>query len=204
MICHLLLSWRIAVRLGLLMLVCLCGCGGTTAPKKSAESVPAVSAAPAVVASAPQVAEPSPAIAVEKPTATAPAAVPEKPKESKKVTVFKEKVTNYLAEARAGAKLIELAPSVNDMRAKSKEITDLLTHLPDVPTEIEDAEHISTRLKNINGSFFVAVQYAGLSVDAVKLKSPELIKSTGENFLKTAKTIREAADEIEKKLGLTD
>lgn len=131
------------------------------------------------------------------------AAVPEPPKEPADVTEFKAAVKHYLAEARAGAKLIELAPTVADMRAKSKEITELLTHLPDVPASIEDAEFVGKRIKNINGSFNIAVEFASLAVQANGLKKGgDLAKSTAEKFLNTATSIRDACNDVESKLAL--
>lgn len=167
-----------------IVVLMIVGCGGSVAKPVAAPVAETpkevVSVAPVVVAS-----------------------VPETPKEPADVTEFKAAVKHYLAEARAGAKLIELAPTVADMRAKSKEITELLTHLPDVPASIEDAEFVGKRIKNINGSFFAAVQFGELAIKASGLKKGgDLAQSTMDEFLKSAKRIREACNDVESKLEL--
>src|SRR2546425_12075950 len=93
----------------------LIGCGGSV--EKPAAVAPPV-AAP-VAAKSQEVVEVVtppvavvPVVAVSEPTPTLavipPAAEPEQPKESRKATAFKEKVANYLEEARAGAKLMTI------------------------------------------------------------------------------------------------
>lgn len=129
----------------IVVLVCfVAGCGKNDAPTPQPAIEPPRPGSESAIVDPPKV-KPTPAV--------------EPPKEAaneKRLREFREKVAHYLSEARAGAKLLSLAPSLAQARKKSEEITDLYTRLPDVPVEIKQHELLATRLKNINGSFFAA------------------------------------------------
>ncbi len=166
------------------------GCVGSSPP------VPPVAPAAAAV---PEIAKPlEPLTVTETPT---PVVAVEVVKESPKVQILKEKAAHYLAEARAGAKLLGLGVSVKQARDKSEQITDLYTHLPDVPTDLDLTGEIATRLKNINGSFAVAVEAVKLRDSSAGLGAALLTKIE-KQIEKTASDIKGFADEIEAKLGL--
>ena len=115
----------------------------------------------------------------------------------KRLREFKEQVANYLSQARAGAKLLTLAPSLAQVRKKSEEITELYTHLPDVPDSIAQRKTVAMRLKNINGSFAVAEATVKLQIQAASLNSAELIQNARNNIGMVANDIKKFCTEIE-------
>lgn len=117
--------------------------------------------------------------------------------QDKRIREFKEKVSEYLAEARAGAKLLALGPSLSQARKKAEQITDLYTHLPDVPVDVPKHETVAKRLKNINGSFAVAEATVQLQIQAASLNSAELIEKTRSSIEMIAKDIKAFCSEIE-------
>lgn len=128
---------------------------------------------------------------------------PEPPKESKKLRAFKEKAAVYIDEARAGAKLLTLAPSLKEVSTKATQITDLFTHLPDVPTEIDATEETASKLHRINGQFALAEGYVKTIIDAKKLGTDGdyPIAVSNIELAKIIKTVKQLADELETKIG---
>jgi hypothetical protein len=79
------------------------------------------------------------------PKPTEPNPSPEPPKDDPRLQAFREKVAHYLEEARIGAKLLTLAPSLADAREKARHITDLYTRLPDIPPEVDPTGKVAER-----------------------------------------------------------
>ncbi|MBN9521937.1 hypothetical protein J0H58_26045 [bacterium] len=117
------------------------------------------------------------------------------------VVAFREKVAVYLTEARAGAKLLSLDLTVERARAKSAQMTDLYTHLPDVPPEVDTSGEVAGRLKNIHGAFTAARMMAESRAELGRLGSLEGIKKADESLAKVAADVRTMADEIEARVG---
>jgi hypothetical protein len=127
----------------------------------------------------------------------------EKPAESKKVRAFKEKVAHYLEEARAGTKLLTLAPSLSEAKGKAEHITDLYTHLPDVPSELDPTGEVAERLKNINGSFAAGEFFIQTAKEFQRLgATKEWKKIHEEDIPKLVKEVKGYCEEIESRLGL--
>jgi hypothetical protein len=141
--------------------------------------------------------------AVRQPPPTRPS---DPPKESRKVKTFREKVAKFIEEARAGAKLLTVAPSLDEIKAKSVQITDLYTHLPDVPPEIDSTGDVAKKLKTTMGSFAVAEFDLKLSNQAERsMTGAELLdfmKKTHDECHKIADEVNRIADEIESKASL--
>src|SRR5688572_23999494 len=57
--------------------------------------------------------------------------------QSERVRKFKAAVAVYLEEARVGAKMLTVVPSVADAENKARQIKELYTRIPDVPAEID-------------------------------------------------------------------
>ncbi len=123
-------------------------------------------------------------------------AAPQVPAEDPKVKAFKEAVAHYLAEARVGAKLLTIGPSLAQVKEKSAHITDLYTRLPDIPPGLDPTGKVAERLKNINGTLAVAEGFVGL-IDSSNAK-----KIYDEELPRIAREVNEFAVEIERKLGL--
>lgn len=172
----------------LLTALALLGCGRA---KPTAADPPEV-AAP----------QPTPRVTAEpaRPTTT-PVPTPA-PGPSPKVLEFREKVAGYLTEARAGAKLLTLAPSLEQVKAKAAVITDLYTRLPDVPPEVDATGVVAGKLKNINGSFAVAESFAEYRARFARGGSVEGVKKADESLAQSAENVRKVADEIEARVGL--
>jgi hypothetical protein len=120
-----------------------------------------------------------------------------------KVEAFKQKVANYLEEARVGAKLLKMAPSLADANEKSRHITDLYTRLPDIPEGLDPTGKVDERLKNINGSFAAAAVFVKLGLDFQRLNATEEWKKIYEVQLPgVAKEVNDFASEIERLLKM--
>ena len=105
--------------------------GGGTAP-----TAPVLKTPPTVHPTA-QVTKP--VLAVAEPAAP--------PKMNSKHDAIKEEVVVYLTESRAGAKLLSLGRSLEQVQDKSKQITDLHTHRPDLDAELDPTGEVAKRLK---------------------------------------------------------
>jgi hypothetical protein len=127
----------------------------------------------------------------------------EPPNESRKVRVFKEKVAHFIDEARAGAKLLTLPlSSLDEARTKSKQITDLYTHLSDVPPEIDSTGEVAKKLNGINTLFGVGELAVKLRTDNAHHGYRDLFNKSHEECKDIADNVRKLADEIESKVGL--
>ena len=103
---------------------------------------------------------------------------PQPPKENPKVRIFREKVAQFLDEARAGAKLLTLFPSVDQASAKADQIEDLYAHLPEVPPEIDPTGEVAKKLKEIDGLFFLGRGYAKLALEYASFNNTDGIKKS--------------------------
>ena len=120
----------------------------------------------------------------------------------KDAEAMKEKMVIFLSEVRAGAKLLTLVASTQQVNEKSNQITDLYTHLPDIPVHLDPRGEVTERLKDINELFTVAVEYPELIARAERNGSEELIMRSTNDLKEIVNDIKKFADEIESKLGL--
>ncbi len=140
-------------------------------------------------------------VAVSPPVAPVAQSIVEVQKPDSKVAAFNEAVAVYVKEARAGLKLFELGLSVQDATEKSKQITDLYVHLPEVPQGVDATLHLSGKLKEINGNFAAAVQVVSLSLQNQQLGNAEGVKKSAELLTKTIAITRQLANDIEAELA---
>jgi predicted RNA-binding Zn-ribbon protein involved in translation (DUF1610 family) len=117
------------------------------------------------------------------------------------VRAFKAKVAQFIGEARAGAKLLTLAPSLDQAPAKSEQIADLYACLPEVPPEIDRTGEVAGKLKNINSSFVLAAFFGGASLGLERNHRLDDMKKCFEGCKGCAADINKLADEIESKVG---
>lgn len=113
---------------------------------------------------------------------------------------FREKVATYLAEARAGAKLLAGDPSVRDVTKKAEKVATLYAGLKDVPPSVDTTGNAARFIKGIHDAFPIAVDLTTSRAEAKKLGAAgEKVEMTAaEGQLELAKSIRAGADGLEK------
>jgi Tfp pilus assembly protein PilX len=122
-------------------------------------------------------------------------------KESESVRDYKAKVAHFLTEARAGAKMLAHSPSHEDVKAKSKHITDLYTRLPDVPSEIDSTGDLAKNLVRIKEAFSFAEITIRQRDEFVRLNSREGMEKATFDLGKTSYEVKSIANDIEAKLA---
>lgn len=122
---------------------------------------------------------------------------PEKPKVDPELQEFRDKVDEYLEEARIGTKLFSLAPSLAEINEKARHITNLFTRLPDIPPGVDPTGKVAEKLKNINGAFAVAETHIKIANDFKRLNAIEEFKKIHEVDLpKLAEDVKKFSEEI--------
>lgn len=95
--------------------------------------------------------------ATPEPQTFAPAGSPkEPPPADPKLAAFKAAIDPYLAEARAGADLLDQVPSSEKVTEITSKITEHHSRLPPAPEGIDGPGHIRQNLLNIKNQFGVA------------------------------------------------
>jgi hypothetical protein len=125
----------------------------------------------------------------------------EKATDNQRLQPFKEQVGHYLSEARAGARLLTISPSLDEATTKSKQITDLYIHLPDVPPEIDSTGSVATKLKSITGVFAVGEDAVKVRLDAERQKNIDGFKKAHGECRNLAREVDKLADDIESLVG---
>ena len=122
-----------------------------------------------------------------------------------RVTVFKERVAKYLAEARAGAKTLTLSPSADEVRAHVRRVHDMYHELqavpPTVPPEIDPTPLVATRLLQIRDSFHSALLLVSQVDGRDDPQSQELRRLNQDILTPIADRIRDACAEVEAKIA---
>lgn len=124
---------------------------------------------------------------------------PEPPKESPKARAFKEKLANFLEEARAGAKLLKLTPTPTYQKVADKvsQLEDLYTHIPDVPKELDATGEIAKKLEAIHGLFAAAEFAAEQRVRLLKARLRNEAEGNEAQCKEFADRVEKLAAEIE-------
>ncbi len=140
--------------------------------------------------------KPAPSVAID-------AGVPAVAITSSKVAAFKEKTAAYLDESRAGAKMLTLSPSAEDMRRRSLKIHELYAQIPEVPPEVDSTGAVAERFQRIQRLFDVSRDHVAAIPEHEKHKDEQAIRKIYQLELPaTAKQIQGLIDEIEAKVGV--
>lgn len=118
---------------------------------------------------------------------------------------FRVKLGAYLAEARAGAKLLEARPTASEVDQKAQKVKDLYTRIPDVPEGMGDKRFFAVEFLAIDNGFAAGADYADRATGFLKLDrqymKPEYRETArkfyDEDLPRAAQTIRKAADKLE-------
>ena len=114
-----------------------------------------------------------------------------------KVRAFQSKVSLYLDEARAGAKLLSRDASMAELEAIEAKLSDLNAHLPDVPTGIDQPEKLTEKLERIETQFALGKGFARLLQSSRQLGDAESTEKTSAGVNEAIAEIKSLADEIE-------
>jgi formylglycine-generating enzyme required for sulfatase activity len=115
--------------------------------------------------------------------------------------VFREKTAHFLTEARASARLLTLAPSLDEAKAKSKQIRELYLYLPPVPPGIDTSGKVAHNLERLENQPNIGVNLVELRVKAERLGYPAAVDEGLDSCRKLAQVINGIADEIESEIG---
>lgn len=118
--------------------------------------------------------------------------------EEASAVLFKTKVREYLAEARAGAKLLSTAPKPEDSKKKREQLQDLYSHLPDPPKSLDSRGLFASGLRLVYLTYSVGdndINKAWMLVE--KNKSDEADRVLDIDLGKKVKELVRLCDEIE-------
>jgi hypothetical protein len=115
--------------------------------------------------------------------------------------LFRERTLDFLTEARAGAKLLSLHPSVSEAVAKSQRVTDLYARIPEPPKGFDPHGTFGLLLRDIQSNFELAVVGVKIRDEAERREVPDAARGAQKTYEDHARLLRKWADQAEAKLA---